>query len=163
MVAHVPAQLQPKLLPANRSPSKLKLAVLTNRRTPIGAHMIYDNLWEIVERTDWRLMIVEYKALAIGAFVVAAVLMWNRIRLLRRLRRVENQLKKMEKKVSILEVQEAGRLMRLVKEFSAKSRAKADPRDKAAEIDGGDVVGLAASPPTSPVQGDRAKSAKLPG
>jgi hypothetical protein len=33
MVAHVPAQLQPKLLPANRSPSKLKFAVLTNRRT----------------------------------------------------------------------------------------------------------------------------------
>jgi len=41
--------------------------------------MIYDKLWEIVERADWRLMIVEYKTLAIGAFVVAAVLMWNRI------------------------------------------------------------------------------------
>jgi TolA-binding protein len=125
--------------------------------------MIYDKLWEIAERADWRLMIVEYKALAIGAFVVAAVLMWNRIRLLRRLRRLENQLKKMEKKISILEVQESRRLMRLVKELNAKSRVKVDPRDTAAEMNGGDVVGLTTSPPTSPVQGDRAKSAKLSG
>ena len=74
--------------------------------------MIYDKLWEIVERADWRLMIAEYKALAIGAFMVAAVLIWNRIRLSRRIRRIENQLKKMEKKISILEVQESRRLMR---------------------------------------------------
>jgi Lipopolysaccharide assembly protein A domain len=125
--------------------------------------MIYDKLWEILERDDWRLMIAEYKALAMGAFVVAAVLIWNRIRLSRRIRRIENQLKKMEKKVSILEVQESRRLMRLVKELSAKSRMKVDPRDTTAEMNGGDVIGLTTSPPTSPVQGDRAKSAKLPG
>ena len=125
--------------------------------------MIYDKLWEIMERADWRLLIVEYKALAIGAFVVAAVLMWNRIRLLRRLRRIENQLKKMEKKINILEVQESRRLMRLVKELNAKSRARVDRRDTAAEMNGGDVVGLTTSPPTSPAQGDSAKSAKLPG
>jgi hypothetical protein len=125
--------------------------------------MIYDKLWEIMERADWRLLIVEYKALAIGAFVVAAVLMWNRIRLLRRLRRIEHQLKKMEKKISILEVQESRRLMRVVKELNTKSRVKVDPRDTAAEMNGGDVVGLTTSPPTSPVQGGSAKSAKLPG
>jgi hypothetical protein len=126
--------------------------------------MIYDKLWEIVERADWPLMIVEYKALAIGVFVIAAVLIWNRVRWWRRIRRIEHQLKKMEKKISILEVQESRRLMRLVKELSAKSRMKkVDPRDTAAEMSGGDVVGLTASPPTSPVQGDRAKSAKLPG
>jgi hypothetical protein len=125
--------------------------------------MIYDKLWEILERADWRLLIVEYKALAIGAFVVAAVLMWNRIRLLRRLRRIENQLKKMEKKINILEVQESRRLMRLVKDLNAKSRVRVDRRDTAAEMNGGDVVGLTTSPPTSPVQGDSAKSAKLPG
>src|SRR5258708_15547278 len=125
--------------------------------------MIYDKLWEIMERADWRLLIVEYKALAIGAFLVAAVLMWNRIRLLRRLRRIENQLKKMEKKINILEVQESHRLMRLMKELSAKSRMKVDPRDTTAEMNGGDVIGLTTSPPTSPGQGDSAKSAKLPG
>src|SRR5260370_4313763 len=125
--------------------------------------MIYDKLWEILERDDWRLMIVEYKALAIGAFVVAAVLIWSRIRLWRRLRRIENQLKKMEKKISILEVQESGRLMRLGKELNKKYRVKINPHDAAAEMSGGDVVGLTTSPPTSPVQGDSAKSAKLPG
>ena len=125
--------------------------------------MIYDKLWEILERDDWRLMFAEYKALAMGAFVVAAVLIWNRIRLSRRIRRIENQLKKMEKKVSILEVQESGRLMRLVKELNAKSRVKVDRRDAAAEMSGGNVVGLTTSPPTSPGQGDSAQSAKLPG
>src|SRR5262245_44824112 len=125
--------------------------------------MIYDKLWEIVERADWRPMIAEYKALAIGAFMVAAVLIWNRIRLSRRIRRIENQLKKMEKKISILEVQESGRLMRLVKELSAKSRLRVGPRDGAAELSGGNVVGLMPSPPTSPAQGDSAKSTKLPG
>jgi hypothetical protein len=125
--------------------------------------MIYDKLWEIVERADWRLMIVEYKTLAIGAFVVAAVLMWNRIRWLRRIRRIENQLKKMEKKISILEVRESSRLMRLMKELNSKSRVKVDPGDAAAEMSVGDVVGLTASPPTSPAQADSAKSAKLPG
>ena len=109
--------------------------------------MIYDKLWEIVERADWRLMIAEYKALAIGVFMVAAVLIWNRVRLSRRIRRIENQLKKMEKKISILEVQESGRLMRLVKELSAKSRLRVGPRDAAAELSGGNVVGLMPSPP----------------
>jgi hypothetical protein len=125
--------------------------------------MIYDKLWEIVERADWPLMIAEYKTLAVGAFVVAAVLVWGRIRLWRRMRRIEDQLKKMQKKVSILEAKESGRLMRLVKELNAKSRMKVDPRDRAAEMSGGNVVGLTTSPPTSPVQGDSAKSAKLPG
>jgi len=125
--------------------------------------MIYDKLWEIVERADWRLMIAEYKALAIGVFMVAAVLIWNRVRLSRRIRRIENQLKKMEKKISILEVQESGRLMRLVKELNAKSRVRVGPRDTAAEMSAGDVVGLTTSPPTSPAQGDSAKSAELPG
>jgi hypothetical protein len=122
----------------------------------MGARMVYDNLWQIIERADWRLMTDEYKALAVGASVVAVVLIWNRIQTWRRMRRIENQLRKMEKKISILEVQESGRLMRLMKEFNAKSRVK----DAAVE---GGVVGLTMSPPTSPVQGDGAKSAKLPG
>jgi hypothetical protein len=69
----------------------------------------------------------------------------------------------MQKKVSILEAKESGRLMRLVKELNAKSRMKVDPRDRAAEMSSGNVVGLTTSPPTSPVQGDSTKSAKLPG
>jgi|SRR6266849_3354235 len=125
--------------------------------------MIYDKFWEIVERADWDLMTVEYKALAVGAFVVAAALIWNRIRSWKRMRRIETQLRKMEKKINILEVQESRRLMRLMKELNAKSRVKVGSRDTAVEMGGGDVVGLTMSPPTSPAQGESAKSAKLPG
>ena len=125
--------------------------------------MIYDKLWEIVERADWGVMTVEYKALAVAAFVVAAVLIWNRIRSWKRMRRIETQLRKMEKKINILEVQESRRLMRLMKELNAKSRVKVGSRDTAVEMGGGDVVGLTMSPPTSPVQEESAKSAKLPG
>jgi len=131
----------------------------------MGARMIYiyDKLWEIVELADWRLLTVEYKALAVGAFVVAAVLIWNRIRIWKRMRRIETRLRKMEKKINILETQESRRLMRLMTELNAKSRVKVVPRDAAVEMGGGDVVGLTMSPPTSPAQGESAKSAKLPG
>src|SRR5229473_1088826 len=124
----------------------------------MGARMIYiyDKLWEIVELADWRLLTVEYKALAVGAFVVAAVLIWNRIRIWKRMRRIETRLRKMEKKINILETQESRRLMRLMTELNAKSRVKVVPRDAAVEMGGGDVPGLTMSPPTSPAQGESA-------
>jgi hypothetical protein len=124
---------------------------------------LWEKLWEIMERADWRLMTVEYKALAVGAFVVAAVLIWGRIRMWRRMRRIEAQLRKMERKITLMEARESDRLMRLMKEFNAKSRAKVEPRDTAVEVSGGNVVGLTMSPPTSPAQGESAKSAKLTG
>jgi hypothetical protein len=125
--------------------------------------MIYDKFWEIAERADWRLLTAEYKALAIGIFVVAALLIWNRIRFWKRMHRIETQLRKLEKKISILELQESGRLMRLMKELNAKSRVKVDPRDTAVEMGGSNVVGLTMSPPTSPAQGESPRAAKLPG
>jgi len=62
-----------------------------------------------------------------------------------------------------LEVQESGRLMRLVKELNAKSRVKVDRRDAAAEMSGGNVVGLTTSPPTSPGQGIARNRQNCPG
>jgi len=124
---------------------------------------LWEKLWEIVGRADWRLMTVEYKALAVGAFVIAAVLIWRRIRMWRRMRRIEAQLRKMERKITLMEARESDRLMRLMKEFNAKSRVKVEPRDTAVEVSGGNVVGLTMSPPTSPAQGESAKSAKLTG
>jgi TolA-binding protein len=103
-------------------------------------------LSQIAVGADWRLMTIEYKALAVGAFVVVAVTMRNRIRFWRRMHRIENQLRKMEKKINILEVQESGRLMRLMKELNGKSRVKVDSHDTAAEADGGDI-GLTRYPP----------------
>ena len=40
--------------------------------------MLYDRLWEIAVGTDWRLISDEYKALAVGGFLVVAVLIWRR-------------------------------------------------------------------------------------
>jgi hypothetical protein len=106
--------------------------------------MLYDEFSQIATRA-WPLMTVEYEALAVGAFVVVVVLIWNRIRFSGRMRRIETQLRKMEKKINILEVQESGRLMRLMKELNGKSRVKFG-RIGATEMGGGNVVGLAMSP-----------------
>jgi hypothetical protein len=111
--------------------------------------MLYDELSQIATRVDWRLMTFEYKALAVGAFVVAVVLIWNRIRFLGQMRRIETQLRKMEKKIYILEVQESGRLMRLMKELNGKSRMKIGHIGTATEVGGGNVVALAMSPPAT--------------
>jgi hypothetical protein len=102
--------------------------------------MLYDELSLIATSA------VEYKALVVGAFVVAVVLIWNRIRFSGRMRRIETQLRKMEKKINILEVQESGRLMRLMKELNGKSRVKFGHIGTATEVGGGNVVGLAMSP-----------------
>jgi hypothetical protein len=40
--------------------------------------MLYNKLLEIWVPADWRLMTDEHKALALGAFVVVAILVWNR-------------------------------------------------------------------------------------
>ena len=71
--------------------------------------MLYDKLWDIAVRADWRLMSVEYKALAVGAFVVAVVLIWNAIRIRKRMRRietVENRYSKIE--VALVQITDAG-------------------------------------------------------
>src|SRR5262249_21326930 len=128
-----------------------------------GGRMLDDKLLGIAERADWTLMIVENEALTIGAFLVAAVLIWNRSRFLKRMRRIETQLGKIEKKVNILEMQESRGLMRLVTDLKARSRVKIDPRDTAVEMGGGDVAGLTMSPPTAPAKPESAKSAHVPG
>jgi hypothetical protein len=75
------------------------------------------------------LIAVEYRAFAIGAVLVAAILIWDRLHTWKQARRIETQVRKLEKKVYILEMQESGRLMRLVKELNGKSRAKSVSRD----------------------------------
>jgi uncharacterized protein YoxC len=90
--------------------------------------MLYDKLWDIVVRPDWRLMSVEYAAWAVGAFVVAIVLIRNGIRLRKRMRRIETQLQKMQKEINLLQMQESRRLMT---ELNAKSRERMEPPDTA--------------------------------
>jgi hypothetical protein len=89
--------------------------------------MLYDKLWDIVLRPDWRLMSVEYTS-AVAGFVIATVLIWNGIRIRKRMRRIETQLQKMQREIDLLQMQEPRRLMT---ELNAKSREKIEPPDAA--------------------------------
>jgi hypothetical protein len=122
--------------------------------------MQYEKLWEIAELADWRLMTVEYKALAVVAFVVAVVLIWNRVRAGKRMRAIEAKLENMQKEINILQMQETRRLMT---EMNAKSKAEIDPRDSVVGMGGGDVAVLTMSPPTALAPPESAESAKLAG
>jgi hypothetical protein len=122
--------------------------------------MQYNKLWEIAELADWRLMTVEYKALVVVAFVVAVVLIWNRVRAGKRMRAIEAKLENMQKELNTLQVQETRRLMT---EMNAKSKAEIDPRDSAVGMGGTDVAELTRSPPTAPPQPEGEKSAKFGG
>jgi len=123
--------------------------------------MLYDELWKTAVLNDWRLATVEHKALAVGAFIVGAALIWDRIRAWKRTRRMEIGLKRMEKKIYILEIQESDRLAGLVRELNSKSRVKIDARDIAVEVsDSGDMA-LTISPPAAADQRESGKSAKL--
>ena len=80
--------------------------------------MLDDELWEIAERADWRLMTV--KTLSLVAFVVAVVPIWNSIRIWKRRRTIEVQLKKMRREINILQIQES----RLMAELNANSNVE---------------------------------------
>jgi TolA-binding protein len=86
--------------------------------------MLDDKLWDIAVRADWRLMSLEYEALAVGGFVVASVLILSRIRMRKRIRRIETELQKMQKEISLLQMQESRRLMT---ELNMKSTEKVEP------------------------------------
>jgi len=105
-------------------------------------------------RADWRLIAV---ALAVGAFVIAAVLIWNRSRIWKRIRTIETQLSKMQNEITaVLQVQAA-----LITRLNVNSKVETDPGSGAVEI-GGNVAGQTMSPAAAPAQHESAKSAKLP-
>jgi hypothetical protein len=120
--------------------------------------MLYDKFLETAERADWRSMTDEYKVLAVAAFVVVAVLIWNRIRFGKWIRRIEIQIREMDKKINLLELQES---RRLIMELNAKSGVNFNPRDTALEMGDGDVA-RTTSPPTAPAAPESTRSAKLP-
>ena len=111
---------------------------------------------EIVVSTDWRLTAV---ALAVGAFVVTAALIWNRRRRIwKRMETIETRLSKMQNEVTtILQVQSA-----LITKLNINSKVEVEPRGMAVKIAGGDIAGQPMSPPITSSQPESAKSAKLP-
>src|SRR3974390_2871277 len=123
--------------------------------------MLYNKLWEIAVRADWRLMTDEYKALAVGTVVVAVVMIWNRIRIRKRTRtiesrlsRIETQLNRMQNEINtILQIQ-----VPLVTQLNA--RAKINPTNAKVETDGCDIAELTTSPPTTARQPEITKSAE---
>ncbi len=113
-------------------------------------------LWEIVVSADWRLTAV---TLAVAAFVVAAVLIWNRSRRIwKRMETIETRLSKMQNEIAtVLQVQAA-----LITKLNTNSKVEIGPRGTAVEITGGDIAGQPMSPPITSSQPESAKSAKLP-
>ena len=104
--------------------------------------MLYDKLMEFVVRADWRLMTPEYIALAIGGFVVVAVLIRTRIRIWKRIETIETRLSKMQSEIAtILQVQAA-----LITKLNANSKVEIAPRSTVVEMTAGDIVGQLMSP-----------------
>ena len=123
--------------------------------------MLYDELFGTAVRDDWRLMVVEYKPMAVGAFVVAAILIWDRLRTWKRTRRIETELRKTGRKVHILELQESGRLMRLMNELNARSRVKIEHRQTGVEISGRDVAAPVISLPAAAERREKQEITKI--
>jgi uncharacterized protein YoxC len=106
--------------------------------------MPYDKLWEFVARADWRLMTPEYIAVAIGAFIVVAVLIRSRLgiskrieRISKRIEMIEAGLSKMQSEIAtILQVQTA-----LITKLNGTSKVDSDQHNAAIEITGGDIAG----------------------
>jgi hypothetical protein len=115
--------------------------------------MLYDKLWELVVRTDWHSMTVEYNALAVGVFVAASILIWNGIRVRKRMRRIETKLERIQNEINLLQIQYSRGLMA---QLNAKYKGQIDPRNVAMEMGGGDVTQLPTSPPTTPAQPESA-------
>jgi hypothetical protein len=111
-------------------------------------------LWEIVVSADGRVTGV---ALALGAFVVAAALIWNRSRRVwKRMETIETRLGKMQNEVTtILQVQAA-----LITKLNVNSKLETEPRGMAVEITGGDIAGQPMSPPTAPAPPESVKADK---
>jgi hypothetical protein len=119
--------------------------------------MPYDESWDTTVRDGWRLMTVEYRALAVAGFTVAALVIVDRFRMWKRTWRIEAQLRKMEKKIYILEMQESGRLTRLMMELNGKSRGRIASRTAAIDMDACDVSGHTKPPPTADTRPEREK------
>jgi hypothetical protein len=97
-------------------------------------------------------MTVEYEAVAVGVVLIAAVMIWSKIRIWKRMRAIDTQLAKMQREIDILQMQESRRLMMALKANSKVEAPKIDPDNGPVEIDGDDVVRLVKTPPTTPAQ-----------
>jgi hypothetical protein len=90
-------------------------------------------------------MIIVYELAAIGAAAIAAVAVWHRIQVQRRIRAIDTRLAKMQREIEVLQVQESRRLMTTLKGNSKVESPGLDPDDAGSIIEG-DVVRLMGKP-----------------
>ena len=79
-------------------------------------------------------MPVEYEALAIGIFLVAAILFWKKVRA------VEKRLGKVQREINVLRVQESRRFV--IELNSRVETSKIEPKGGSDEVDRGEIVKL---------------------
>jgi hypothetical protein len=102
--------------------------------------MLDNELSSTTVSSGWHLMAVE--VLAVGAFVVAAFLIWDRTRIWERTCEIETKFRKIEKMICLIEMKES---RHLVMGLNGKSDAPTDKRgpDKASV---GDIAEASISP-----------------
>lgn len=110
--------------------------------------MPYDKLFENAARY-WHSLTPEYQAWTVAALVIAAVLIRNRIRIKKRIRRIETQLQRMQDEIGVLQIQNSRDFMT---KLNAKSEVESGPY--AVEVENGDVARRTISPPTMPGQSE---------
>jgi hypothetical protein len=97
-------------------------------------------------------MIIVYELAAIGAAAVAAVAIWHKIQVQRRIRSLDLRLAKMQKEIEVLQMQESSRVMRALKGHSEIESPGLDPADSDADdMREDEVMRLIGKPRPTPV------------
>ena len=99
-------------------------------------------------------MTVVYEMAAIGAAAIAAILIWQKIKIQRQIRTLDTRLAQMQKEIDVLQVQESRRAMMVLKANSKVEAPGIEPdySDSVVDIDGADVVRLMGPPRSTPVR-----------
>ncbi len=97
-------------------------------------------------------MTVEYVVVAIGAIAIAAVSIWNKVQIWKRIRAIDVHLAKMQTEIDVLQMQESRRLMMELRAGSKAEAPRIDPNHGTVDIGGDEVVRLVKTPPTTPAQ-----------
>jgi hypothetical protein len=97
-------------------------------------------------------MIIVYELAAISAAAVAALAIWHKVQVQRRIRAIDLRLAKMQKEIEVLQMQESSRVMRELKGHSEIESPGLDPADSdAGDIQEGEVVRLIGKSRPTPV------------
>jgi hypothetical protein len=84
-----------------------------------------------------------YEVAAIGAAVIAAILIWYQIKIQKQIQTLDNRLAQMQKEIDVLQVQESRRAMMALKANTKVEAPGIEPDEgDGADLNSGDVVRL---------------------